>query len=160
MKAPKIKVSPDTLGTLMADFEKGEIRVPRFQREFVWERSRILKLLDSMFKEFPIGTIFLWNAPPEYNYLLRSPKELGLPELQTHQGYRFILDGQQRLTSLFVVIRGASFEGEDYKKIVVDLEAGADEDGLFKYRNPDNRRWAFPALADYRSIPQPCLRAR
>ena len=160
MKAPKIKVSPDTLGTLMADFEKGEIRVPRFQREFVWERSRILKLLDSMFKEFPIGTIFLWNAPPEYNYLLRSPKELGLPELQTHQGYRFILDGQQRLTSLFVVIRGASFEGEDYKKIVVDLEAGADEDGLFKYRNPDNRRWvsvsellAYDTFTVYNSLP-------
>ena len=160
MKAPKIKVSPDTLGTLMADFEKGEIRIPRFQRDFVWERSRILKLLDSMYNEFPIGTIFLWSAPPEYNYLLRNLNELGLPELQTHQGYRFILDGQQRLTSLFVVIKGADFEGEDYRKIVVDLEAGADEDGQFRYRNPDHKRWisvsellAYDTFAVYNSLP-------
>ena len=72
MRAPKIEVSGKQLGTLMADIQHGRLRVPRFQREFVWERSRILKLLDSMLVEYPIGTIFLWNAPHEYNHLLRD----------------------------------------------------------------------------------------
>ena len=167
MKAPKLRVSADTLATLITDIAKGEIRVPRFQREFVWERSRILMLLDSMYNEFPIGTIFLWDAPPEYNYLLRSLEELGLPELQSHQGYRFILDGQQRLTSLFVVIKGLEFDGEDYSKIVVDLKPNSEEESLFRYRNPDNQHWvsvcdllAFDTHEIYASLPNAEQRKR
>ena len=138
---PKITVQELKLGTLMEDIRQGRIRVPRFQREFVWERSRILKLLDSMFEEYPIGTIFLWNAPPEFNYLLRNIDELGQPSLHMDRSYQIILDGQQRLTSLYVVIHGLQFEGEEYGKIVVDLANGADEDSPFKYRSPDNKRW-------------------
>lgn len=141
MKEPKIKVGPEALGTLIADIGKGRIRVPRFQREFVWERSRILKLLDSMFEEYPIGTIFLWDAPPEYNYLLRNIEELSQPPILEHTSYRLILDGQQRLTSLYVVMQGLEFGGENYKKIVVDLEERDDTKSPFRYRNPDQKRW-------------------
>ena len=141
MRAPRIEVMPKSFATLMADFGQGRIRVPRFQREFVWERSRILKLLDSMFEEYPIGTIFLWNAPSEYNHLIRNIEDLGQPPLKGGQDYQLILDGQQRLTSLYVVIQGLSFEGEDYRKIVVDLEADSGEDSPFRYRIPDDQRW-------------------
>ena len=141
MRAPKIEVSGKQLGTLMSDIQQGRIRVPRFQREFVWERSRILKLLDSMVEEYPIGTIFLWNAPPQYNHLLRSIEELGQPPLQDYQSYQLILDGQQRLTSLFVVVQGLQFEGDDYRKIVVDLDVADNGASPFRYRNPDYRRW-------------------
>ncbi len=167
MKVPKLKVDDDALATLITDIAKGEIRVPRFQREFVWERSRILKLLDSMYNEFPIGTIFLWNAPSEYNYLLRDLKELGLPELQSHRGYRFILDGQQRLTSLFVVINGLQFEGEDYRKIVVDLGDHVSDGNLFVFRNPDNRRWVsvsdllkFDPFSTFNNLPSDARKKR
>ncbi len=141
MRAPKIEVSGKQLGTLMADIQHGRIRVPRFQREFVWERSRILKLFDSMLVEYPIGTIFLWNAPSEYNHLLRDIEELAQPKLHKHQNYQLILDGQQRLTSLYAVIHGIQFEGEDYGKFVVDLELTDEQDSPFRYRNPDNKRW-------------------
>ena len=122
MRVPKIEVSPQSLAKLMSDIENGHIRVPRFQREFVWERSRILKLLDSMFEEYPIGTIFLWKAPPDFNHMIRNIEELEQPVAREDTSYRLILDGQQRLTSLFAVIKGLQFEGEDYRKIVVDLE--------------------------------------
>ena len=56
MRAEKIKVDRMSLGALMLEIEQGHIRVPRFQREFVWKRSLILKLLDSMYKEYPINT--------------------------------------------------------------------------------------------------------
>ena len=76
MRTEKIKVDRFSLGTFIHDISQGRIRIPRFQREFVWERSRIQKLLDSMYKEYPIGTIFLWEAPAEYNHLLRDIEDL------------------------------------------------------------------------------------
>ncbi|MCY4061526.1 MAG: DUF262 domain-containing protein [Chloroflexi bacterium] len=141
MRVPKIKVSPQSLAELMSDIEHGHIRVPRFQREFVWERSRILKLLDSMFEEYPIGTIFLWKAPTDFNHMIRNIEELEQPTASDDTSYRLILDGQQRLTSLYAVIKGLQFEGEDYRKIVVDLESNGKSSSPFRYRNPDNRRW-------------------
>ena len=104
LQVPKIEVSQKFLGTLMSDISQGSIRIPRFQREFVWKRSDILKLLDSMLKEFPIGTVFLWNAPAEYNHILRDIKELDQPLVAHNQRYQIVLDGQQRLTSLYAVI--------------------------------------------------------
>ena len=142
MKIPKIRVEEHKLSELMNDMKQGRLRIPRFQREFVWERTRINALLDSMFAEYPIGTIFLWNAPPEYNYLLRDDKELEQAPLQEGQGYRFILDGQQRLTSLYAVIYGLTLENEDYTNFVVDLDASDDSKlFLYRYQGPDNQRW-------------------
>lgn len=140
MRTEKIKVDRYSLATLMQDMAQGRIRIPRFQREFVWERSRIQTLLDSMYKEYPIGTIFLWDAPPENNHLLRDIEELNQPAKRNDVGYSFILDGQQRLTSLFAATNGLTIDGEDYSKIVIDL-SGRDPAKLFQYRKPDNQRW-------------------
>lgn len=142
MKIPKIRVAENKLSELMNDMKQGRIRIPRFQREFVWERTRINALLDSMFAQYPIGTIFLWNAPAEYNYLLRDDEELQQTPLREGLGYTFILDGQQRLTSLYAVIFGLTLEDEDYKNFVVDLAACGDSPlFLYRYQGPDNHRW-------------------
>ena len=107
MKAEKINVDRVSLARLMVDMKEGRIRVPRFQRGFVWERGRIQELLDSIYKEYPIGTIFLWEAPPEYNHLLlRTVDYLQQPPIASDKSYSVILDGQQRLTSLYVVVHG------------------------------------------------------
>lgn len=57
MKVEKIKVDRESLAALMMKMREGQIRVPRFQRDFVWERNKIQELLDSIYKEYPIGTI-------------------------------------------------------------------------------------------------------
>ena len=124
----------------MTAMAQGTYRVPRFQRMFVWERSRIQHLLDSMYREYPIGTIFLWKAPPKYNHMLRSVDYLNQPLVDNSQSYTFILDGQQRLTSLYVTVNGLTIGGEQYRKIVADL-ANDEPDKHFQYREPDNRRW-------------------
>ena len=139
MRVPKIDVKRQGLGTLMSEFEQGHIRVPRFQRDFVWKRVDILKLLDSMYNEYPIGTIFLWDAPASLNHLLRDIEELCQPPLSDKKGYRFILDGQQRLTSLYAVIKGLQIEGEDYRKIAVNLSNNDDTRSSFVYHKPDNK---------------------
>jgi uncharacterized protein with ParB-like and HNH nuclease domain len=145
MQPQKIKVSHNILINLMVDMERGHLRIPRFQREFVWERIRIQKLLDSMYKEYPIGTLFFWEAPPQYNELLRDVEDLGQPPLIDGKSYTLILDGQQRLTSLYAVIKGLAIDGEDYRKIVIDLDNHDPAKLSFQYRNPDNQRWVSVA---------------
>ena len=140
MKVEKIKVDQASLARLMADMREGRLRIPRFQRIFVWEHKRIKELLDSMYKEYPIGTVFLWEAPHIYNHLLRTVDYLQQPDINPNQSYSFIVDGQQRLTSLYATVNGLTIDGEDYTKIVVDL-APQNPENIFHYREPDNKRW-------------------
>lgn len=140
MNVEKIVVNRYSLGNLMWSMAQGTLRIPRFQREFVWSRNKIIDLLDSMYKEYPIGTIFLWEAPAEFNHMLRTVTYLQQPDAERNKAYTLILDGQQRLTSLYAVVNGLKIEDEDYGKFVFDLAATAPEN-LFRYRQPDNKRW-------------------
>lgn len=141
MKQDKIKVDQWSLADIVMELTKGKIRIPRFQRDFVWDRKSIQTLLDSMYKEYPIGTLFLWEAPSQYNHLLRNVEDLQQPTWNNDQSYTLILDGQQRMTSLYATVKGLSVNGEDYSKIVVDLASFGSDKLPFQYRIPDNKRW-------------------
>lgn len=159
MAEAKINVLPSELATLMNQMSQGQLQVPRFQREFVWPIAKTRKLLDSMFKEYPIGTFFFWQAPQENADLFREMPELRIPKPTSGSQVSFILDGQQRLTSLFVTIHGMTVSGRDYSRVCIDLEQAAlyeagdsDDEGdqddsdqsearIFVHRQPDNRRW-------------------
>ena len=143
LRIEKIKVEPGLkLGDVMRDVERGKLRVPRFQREFVWERSKVVKLLDSMYKQFPIGTFFFWNAPRKYNKFFRNIAEFNLPQPDEREDLVFILDGQQRITSLYVTIKGMIIYATDYRNISFDLEKEE-----FTARSMDNVRYiAFSDL--------------
>ncbi len=67
MQQQKIKVDELKLSDIVHDIEYGHLRIPRFQRDFVWERSKVIKLLDSIYKECPIGSFFIWEADKKYN---------------------------------------------------------------------------------------------
>lgn len=82
----------------------GEIRIPAFQRDWVWSPQQVSFLLDSIYKGFPIGMVFLWKT----NSKLDTEKDLGnysLPEPRKEHPVYYVLDGQQRLTSLFSVFQ-------------------------------------------------------
>ena len=82
----------------------GDIRIPAFQRGYVWEPEQAAFLLDSVYKNFPIGTVVLWQTDQRLN----SEKNLGsflLPEPKKDYPVNYVLDGQQRLTSLFSVFQ-------------------------------------------------------
>jgi len=77
----------------------GDIRIPAFQRGYVWEPEQVAFLLDSIYKGFPIGTVVLWQTDER----LSVEKNLGsfvLPEPKKDYPVNYVLDGQQRLTSL------------------------------------------------------------
>ncbi|MFZ0943534.1 MAG: DUF262 domain-containing protein [Syntrophobacteraceae bacterium] len=117
--------------TLLSDIEKGEVKIPQFQRHFVWSIQKSAALLDSVIKDYPIGTFIFWDTKER----LRSVRDLGnvsLPEPTEGDVVSFVLDGQQRLTSLFAILKGLKIERanggtEDFSEVYVDLEANRDE---------------------------------
>ena len=150
MQPPKIDVQQQKLAGLLHEMENGKLQVPRFQRKFVWPLKKTRDLLDSMYKEFPIGTFFLWRAPLGSPSLFRPlADELGIPGPQKGVEVSYILDGQQRLASLYVTIKGLKCGSRNYGRISIDLETatrydqnqdeGFDED-IFVSRSGDNRR--------------------
>src|SRR5689334_11037810 len=106
-QSTKIEIRNIRLETLLADMEtKGNLRIPRFQRDYVWERSKVAQLFDSIYNEFPIGSFFFWITPPEYRSLYKEIPELHFPETADYDQIKMILDGQQRITSLYVAAKG------------------------------------------------------
>ena len=101
MEIQKIKVTDWDLADLINAVKSGKLRIPRFQRDFVWERSKVTKLLGSLYKEFPIGSFFIWYAPKKYNSFFREIPELNLKNPENMDEIQYILDGQQRITSLY-----------------------------------------------------------
>ena len=88
--------------SLFLEIDTGQIKLPMFQREFVWEKEQSAKLIDSILKGFPIGTFIFWKTREE----LRSYKEVGnhvLPDTPKGDYVQYILDGQQRITSLYAI---------------------------------------------------------
>lgn len=150
MQLPKIDVQPLKLAQLLNDMKTGRLLVPRFQRNFIWSLAKTRALLDSMYKEYPIGTFFFWRAPSNATSLFRPLMELGILSTPNGQPVSYILDGQQRLTSLYVTIEGIKLNTKDYGRICIDLDAATQYDqslqedfntDIFVYRSADNNRY-------------------
>lgn len=107
---------------LVNELEKGNLRIPRFQRDYVWEPSKVVKLLNSILKEYPIGTFFLWETDKEMEGFCRRVPHLNFPDKPEAGRFSFILDGQQRITSLYVGLKGMSIGNKDYSKICFNLD--------------------------------------
>jgi len=110
------------LKKIFSELENGNIKIPRFQRGYVWERSKIVKLLNSIYFQYPIGSFFIWVASLDYKNFCREITELELPEKPESNNYSFILDGQQRITSLYVALKGKKLNGIDFSTICFNLE--------------------------------------
>ncbi len=111
---------------LLNDIENGTVKVPQFQREFVWSKQKSADLLDSILKGYPIGTFILWKTKES----LRSVRDIGgavLPVTPDGDFTEYVLDGQQRLTSLFAAIKGLTItrddSTDDFAEIQIDLNA-------------------------------------
>lgn len=110
------------LSRVFQELEQGNMRIPRFQRSYVWERAKIVTLLNSIYHEFPIGSFFLWEADAAMEGFCRDITEFGFPSKPAGNKFSFILDGQQRITSLYVALRGKVLHGTDYRVICFNLD--------------------------------------
>ncbi len=91
--------SVDRIDELARRVMTGDILLPKFQREFVWKYQQTLDLLDSVAKNFPIGSLLLWQSRQE----LRSENRIADLEIELPRPdypVNYLLDGQQRLSTI------------------------------------------------------------
>ncbi len=113
-----------TIREILDQVHRGQIRVPAFQRGFVWEPDRVAYLMDSIYKKYPFGSLLFWRTREK----LRVERNLGpfaLPEPKADYPVDYVLDGQQRITSIFGVFQtGLPMQsGNNWLDIYFDLKA-------------------------------------
>jgi hypothetical protein len=115
------RITTDTslINTLITGINKGETKIPQFQRKFVWKPEQALDLLDSIAKNYPVGSLLLWRTKDK----LRAERNIGefrLPVTDDMEPTDYVLDGQQRLTVVYSSV-GAP-ESEAGFAVAYDLE--------------------------------------
>lgn len=102
----------------------GNIRVPAFQRGFVWDGDTVAYFMDSLFKGYPFGSLLFWRTKAQ----LKTERQLGpfvLPERDPEYPIDYVLDGQQRITSIFGVFQTdlKPEKDPDWTAVYFDLQA-------------------------------------
>lgn len=94
-----VKPAVNRLIKFLGDIEDGKFKIPTFQRDFVWNKSDKTDLFDSISKEYPIGSIMLWQP----NYEFDSNGKIGPYTIDNsnNKDFFYVLDGFQRLSTLF-----------------------------------------------------------
>lgn len=94
------EAKPERVSRLVTRIEQGDIKLPVFQRKFVWKPAQILELLDSIYRGYPIGSLLFWLSSEP----LATERDLGdfnLPPTPDKYPRNYVLDGQQRLATIY-----------------------------------------------------------
>lgn len=108
----RIKPTHDGITTYLDNLLKKAYQIPTFQRDVVWDRQNVKKLWDSIYKFYPMGSILVWKT----DIKLQNHRHVGGFEVSgnfTVSEYQYILDGQQRTTSLLTSLYGGKIQGKD-----------------------------------------------
>jgi hypothetical protein len=106
---------------------RGQVRIPAFQRGFVWDSDRVAFLIDSIYKGYPFGSLLFWRT----NEPLKTERKLGpfeLPKPNEDFPIDYVLDGQQRVTSIFGVFQTELQHQEDDNWKAIYFDYSLDED--------------------------------
>ena len=103
-----------TVASLLSKIELGELALPNIQRPFVWNKVKARDLLDSMYKGYPIGYLLFWQNG------LVAHQTIGVDDKQKPPSL-VIVDGQQRLTSLYAVLKGVPVKDKNYKDTLIQI---------------------------------------
>jgi hypothetical protein len=103
-----------TVNELLTDVEQGRVALPDMQREFIWENTQVRDLIDSLYKNHPIGMILLWQTNPNDNVPITMIDDT-TKKISNYS--ELVVDGQQRLTSLLLVKKGCIFKGAKERTI-------------------------------------------
>jgi hypothetical protein len=121
------------LSKLIEEIDSGEIGLPDIQRPFVWTAAKVRDLFDSMYRGFPVGHVLFWASLRD-----TSDRRIGIDGKQ--QAPRLlIVDGQQRLTSLYAVLKGKAVLTGDYREERIRI-AFRPSDGRFEVANATTER--------------------
>ena len=121
------------LSKLVDDIEIGEIGLPDLQRPFVWDAVKVRDLFDSMYRGYPVGHLLFWESGAE-----PGARQIGTDSKQLASKL-LIVDGQQRLTSLFAVMKQREIVAKDYAKRRLNI-AFRPADGTFSVSDATTER--------------------
>ncbi len=110
---------------LVQSIAQGRIALPDIQRPFVWQASKVRDLFDSMYRGFPVGYLLFWETGAD-----KGIRQIGVDTPKPSPTH-LIVDGQQRLTSLFAVMTGAKVLRDDYSETRIRI-AFRPSDGTFE----------------------------
>lgn len=119
--------------------EDGGFWLPNIQRPFVWSEDQICRLFDSILREYPISTLLVWKTTSKIRrrrFIDTWKNSLRLSDFYVEESERkksLVLDGQQRLQSLYIGLKG-SFEGRELYLDILSGEAAAPDDIRFKFK--------------------------
>src|SRR5674536_290424 len=88
---------------LVDRIDTGDIKIPKFQRGFIWTDDQILYILESIYNGYPIGSLLFWLTKTP----MTAERDIGgfeLPSTPDQYPRNYVLDGQQRLTSIYGVL--------------------------------------------------------
>jgi hypothetical protein len=101
---------------LVDNISRGDVALPELQRPFVWSNSKVRDLFDSMYRGFPVGYLLFWETGAEV-----GARQIGVGGKDARVARWLIVDGQQRMTSLYSVMTGQKVVREDYSESRVKL---------------------------------------
>lgn len=101
----KFEVNNVSVSTLLGYVKDGTIAIPEIQRPFVWDTTQVRDLIDSLYREYPVGYIITWKSP-----------DVKLKDGTSSEGKQILIDGQQRVTALTAALLGQEVLDDNYKK--------------------------------------------
>jgi hypothetical protein len=126
------------ISTILDQIDLGSMALPEFQRGYVWNREQVRGMMQSLYRKYPIGSLLIWVTQTD------TANARGDTEL-TPGAVKLLVDGQQRITTLYGIIRGTPppfFDG--YASAFTDLHFHL-EDESFEFYMPtkmkDNPLW-------------------
>jgi len=126
------------LTTFLDELIARNYQIPTFQREVVWEPENVKKLWDSIYKFYPLGSILIWKTDQKLQHHRQIGGHLITDTNFSRTEYQYILDGQQRTTSLLTSLYGGSIEGRPgfnpllFVDLTIPTESDTDDES---YRN-------------------------
>lgn len=134
----RIKPTDKGITTYLDDLKNQKYQIPTFQRNVVWERENVKKLWDSIYKFYPLGSILVWKT----DLKLQNHRQIGGHKIISEDfnlvEYQYLLDGQQRTTSLLTSLYGGSIEGKQgfnpalYVDITIESSDDTDDESYKK----------------------------
>ena len=119
-RKPNVLRSPERIkvGELLQVCQSGKWRLPNFQRYFDWKKTDIRDLLESIFKDYYVGSLLLWESSEDIPLKIIPIHGVRQPDGGDIRTDMIILDGQQRITSLYYAIKGTEEPSKNIKKPV------------------------------------------
>lgn len=124
----KYSINNEKVNILLGWVQSGIVAIPEIQRPFVWKKTQVRDLIDSLYNGYPVGYIITWQNP-----------SVRLKDGTSSHGKQILIDGQQRITALRAAIKGMPIVNDKYKeeRIAISFNPHTEE---FKVQDSSTRR--------------------